>query len=68
MFLYTDIPTKVEKEHATDFEAQFLEVFRIWRSQMPSPFTWKTVIDVLDDMNTANQIHNHNTGYSVDTL
>ena len=45
-----DILTKVEREHMTDLEAQFLEVYRIWKSQTPSPFTWKTVIDVLGDM------------------
>ena len=46
-----DILTKVEKEHAADLEARFLEVFRIWKSQTPSPFTWMKVIDVLGDMN-----------------
>ena len=45
-----DILTKVEKEHTADLQAQFLEVYRIWKSQTPSPFTWKTVIDVLGDM------------------
>ena len=43
------ILTKVEQEHKI-CEKCFLEVYSIWESETPCPFTWNSVIEVLKDM------------------
>ena len=41
----------VERQYDRDQEACFVKVYSIWKSEEPSPFTWETVVDTLNDMN-----------------
>ena len=37
----------IESQHESEPELCFLEVFNIWQSSEPVPFTWKSACDIL---------------------